>query len=109
MPGLFEMYGSKAADGARSRYSAVRQLDAQPIIGRLDTRREPPAQLLVIKVRVQVGQDRAPRFEARDPGEGLGDAQVARMRLVAQRVDDPDFQRAEHGNAVLGQAGEVTG
>ena len=34
-------------------------------------------------------------FDALDPGERLGDAEVARMRPVAQRVDDPDVEAGE--------------
>ena len=54
--------------------------------------RQPAAQFLVVEVGVQVGQDRPPGLEPLDPGQRLVDAEMARMRRVAQRVDDPDIE-----------------
>src|SRR5262245_53123088 len=48
------------------RSGAVRQLDRQAVVGRLDMRRQPPAQLVVVEVRMQIGQDRPPGLERLD-------------------------------------------
>ena len=58
---------------------------------------------------MQVRQDGAPRLDARDPLNGIADAEMARMRRVAQRIDDPDIKPGEFTQTVIRQVGEVAG
>src|ERR1700742_151440 len=71
--------------------------DREPVIGRLDARRQLPLQGLVVEVDMQIGQDGALGLYPRDPVEGLREMGVARMRRVAQGVDDPAFDAVERG------------
>ena len=43
-----------------------------PVIGRLDVRRQFPPQRLVVEIGMQVGQDRPLRLQPLDPGQRLG-------------------------------------
>src|SRR5260370_42358562 len=65
------------------------EFDSEPIIGRLDIGRQPAAQFVVIEIGMQVGENRAPRRDALDPVERLGDGEMTRMRLVAPRIGEP--------------------
>ena len=56
---------------------------------------------------MHVGQDRALRLHARDPGERIRDAEMARVRTVAQRVDDPDRKAGHRRQARLRQVVQV--
>src|SRR6266536_2214009 len=77
--------------------------DRHAVIGRLDIRRQAALELGIIEVRMQVGENRPPRPDPLDPGERLLDAEMARMRPVAQGVDDPEIETGERGDARLGQ------
>src|SRR5262245_9761474 len=87
--------------------SRVGQFDAEPVIGRLDVGREPAAQFVVIEIGMQVGQNRALGFEALDPIQRFRDAQVAQVRLVAERIEDPDVEAFEGRDAVGRQTLEI--
>src|SRR5262245_9305054 len=58
---------------------------------------------------MEIGQDRAPGIDAPDPGQRIIDAEMARMRAVAQRIHDPDFGPRERSHARLRQAAQVAG
>src|SRR5262249_56279327 len=83
------------------------QLEHQAIEGRLHVGRQPRLELLVVEIGVQVGQDRPARLDPLDPAERVGDAEMARMRAVAQRVHDPDLESLQRRDAPLRQATEV--
>src|SRR6186713_1228870 len=53
---------------------------------------------------MQVGQDRAFRFDPGDPFQCLIEMEMARMRGSTERVDDPDLQARKCRNAVRRQA-----
>ena len=89
--------------------TSIGKLDADAVIGRLDMRRQLRAQRLVVEIGMQVGQDRALGLDALDPGERLGQAEMARMRRVAQRVDDPDVEPGQRRGAFGRQVAEVAG
>ena len=67
------------------------------------------AQRLVIEVGMQVGQDRALRLDPGDPGQRLVEIEMARMRRLAQRVDDPDVEAGQRRDAFGRQALDVGG
>src|SRR5262249_39206878 len=105
-------FDAAAADGetyGQPRRPSVRKLDGQAVIGRLDMRRQPPAQLVIVEVRMQIGQDRPPRLERLDQLERLVDAEVRRMRLVAERVDDPDIKVGERREALGREPDQIAG
>src|SRR5262245_52503763 len=58
---------------------------------------------------MQVRQDRAFRFDPRDPFQRLIEMEMARMRSPAQRVDDPNVKAGKRRNAVRWQAFDVGG
>ena len=65
------------------------------------------AQHLVIEIGVQIGQDGAARLEPLDPGERVVEREMARVRPVAQRIDDPDVEAGERRDALRRQAAQV--
>jgi hypothetical protein len=70
-------------------------------------RRQARFQRLEIKIAVQIGEDRALRLQPFDPGQRLADAEMAGMRTVAQRIDDPQIEAFERLDALCGQINEV--
>jgi hypothetical protein len=52
----------------------------------------PRAQDVTIEVGVQVGEDRALRFELLNPAQGVGDREMARVRPIPKCVDNPDVE-----------------
>src|SRR5262245_4111341 len=87
----------------------VRHLDPQSVEGGLHVGRQLAAQLFVIEIGMEIGQDRAAGLDPRDPRERVLDTEMARMRPVAQRVHDPDFGAGKGRDAGLRQAAEVAG
>src|SRR5262249_47636059 len=83
--------------------------DAQPVISRVDMRGQLRLELCIIEIGVHVGEDGALRPDARDPLQRLVDAQMGRVRLVAQRVHDPDIEAGKGGNARRWQVDQVAG
>src|SRR5262245_48860054 len=71
--------------------------------------RQLAAQFLVVEIGMKIGEDRAPRFDPRDPAERVLDTEMARMRLVTQRVHDPDLGPGERRDARLGQPTQIAG
>ena len=65
--------------------------------------------VVVVEVGVQVGQDRAPRLEPLDPAQRLGQAEMAGVRPVAQRIDHPDIEAVERRDAFVRQAAQIAG
>ena len=59
--------------------------DLQAIEGGLNMRRQLAAQLVIIEIGMQIGQDRTGGFDAGDPTERVIDAEMARVRPIAQR------------------------
>src|ERR1700693_4813867 len=94
---------------ARSRSSLGfrSQADLHAVIGRLDVVRKLAAQNLVVDVGMQVGQDGALGPDALDPRQRILDGEMTRMRRIAQRVEDPDFEVAQHRHAVRRNPVEV--
>src|SRR6202049_1720134 len=93
----------------RSSQGLRRQADLHAVIGRLDVVRKLAAQNLVVDVGMQVGQDGALRPDALDPGQRILDGEMTRMRRIAQRVKNPDFEVTQHRHAVRRNAVEVAG
>src|SRR6266516_1871250 len=87
----------------------VRHDDLQAIEGGLDMRRQLAAQLVIIEIGMQIGQDRTGGFDAGDPTERVIDAEMARVRPIAQRVHNPDFGTGKRSNAGLRQPTQVAG
>src|SRR5215208_341808 len=87
----------------------LRQVNSQTIESRLHVNRQAAAQFLVIELGMQIGQDRAPRLQPLDPGQRFRHAEMARMRLVTQCVNDPDVEPAECRHALRRQSAEVAG
>src|SRR5262249_3686504 len=87
----------------------VRHLDPQSVEGGIHVGRQLAAQLFVIEIGMEIGQDRAAGLDPRDPRERVLDTEMARMRPVAQRVHDPDLGPGKGRDAGLGQAAEVAG
>ena len=92
-----------------ARHGVVGKLDAEPIVSRLDMGGSRLAQLVVVQVRMQIGQDRPPRPELLDQRERFVDAQMAGMRFVTQGVDDPDVEVGERREALRRQPDQVAG
>src|SRR5262249_13451618 len=84
-------------------------LELHAVEGGLDVWRKAAAERLVIKVGVEIGQDRAPRAQALDPGQRLVDGKMARMRTLAERIDDPYVQALQQRNARLRNGADVRG
>ena len=80
--------------GTCARPAALASLDddRHAVIGDRDVGRQARAERVVVEVGVQIGEDRLRRRHAGDPAEGVANREVARMRRVAQRVDDPEVQ-----------------
>jgi hypothetical protein len=74
---------------------ACGHLERQAVERRLHVRRQVPAQELVIEIGMQVGQDRSARLDTLDPGQRLVDTEVARVRPIAQRIDDPQLEASQ--------------
>ena len=76
-------------------------------------RRQLAAQYLVIEIGVHVGQDGAARLDALDPCQRVVEREMAWMRPVAQRVDDPEIETCQGRDALrrdvaeIGRIGEV--
>src|SRR6266851_10347277 len=96
-----------ASSPCRSSQGLRAEPDLHPVIGRLDVPRKLAAQGLVVEVGMQVGQDGALGPDALDPGQRIVDGEMARMRRIAQRVEDPDFEVAQHRHAVRRNPVEV--
>jgi len=64
-------------------------------------RRQADTQRLVIEVGVHVGEDRARRLDPPDPVQRVRDAEMARMRHMAQRIDDPEVESGERRDTGL--------
>src|SRR5512139_1105775 len=98
---------------SRREHGASRR-ERHPVIGRLYTRRQFSTQRRVVHVGVQVGQDRTFRFDPCDPLERLVQIEMARVRLSAKCINDPDLKACERGNAFgrqafdVGRVGDVT-
>jgi len=54
-------------------------------------RRQLAAQLIIIEIGMQIGQDRTGGFDAGDPPSASSTLEMARVRPIAQRVHNPDF------------------
>ena len=70
-------------------------------------RRQLAAQLVIIEIGMQIGQDRTGGFDAGDPTERVIDAEMARVRPIAQRVHNPDFGTGKRSNAGLRQPTQI--
>jgi len=92
-----------------SRGRGIRHKELEPIEGWLDMGRQLTAQLGIIEIGVQIGQNRAAGFDPCDPGERIVDAEVARVRPVAQRIHDPDLDTGKRRDASLREPAEVAG
>src|SRR5215475_14457365 len=87
------------------RVSADFQL--HPVIARHHALRQALPQHLVIEVGVHVGDDRALRLEAVDPGQRVVDAEMAGMGGVTKAVDDPEIEIFEERPALAPDVAEV--
>src|SRR5579871_1035210 len=96
-----------ARDFSRSAAFGRRKLDLEPVKGRLDMGRQLAAQNVVVEVEVHVGEDRPPGRKPLDPLERFGDREMARVRLVAQSIDDPQINASERRNAFRRQVAQV--
>jgi len=98
-----------ARDFSRSAAFGRRKLDLEPVKGRLDMGRQLAAQNVVVEVEVHVGEDRPPGRKPLDPLERFGDREMARVRPVPQRVDDPDIEAFKRRNRFRRHTGKVAG
>ena len=57
-------------------------------------RGQPAAQHIVIEIGMQIGEDRAVRLHSLDPAQRIVDGEMAWMRRIAERIDDPDVECA---------------
>ena len=71
--------------------------------------RQLAAQLVVVEIGVEVGEDRAAGLDPRDPHERILDTEMAGMGPVAQRVHDPNRGTRERRDAGLRQPAEIAG
>src|SRR5208337_739299 len=90
-----------------SSLSAGEALDAHPVIGRDDVRRQALQQRFVIEIGVKVGQDRPARAHRLDFRQRVVEAEMRRVRTIAQRVDDPHLEPLEKPPAGLRNAFDV--
>jgi hypothetical protein len=86
-----------------------RRFDREPVEPGLHIGRQPGAQCLVVQIGMKVGQDRPGRLNPFDPRQCIVDAEMARMRLISERIHDPDIDPCQGSYAGLGQAAQVTG
>src|SRR5438874_11747446 len=84
-------------------------IDDHAVVSRLDMRRQLALELVVVEIRMQVGEDRAARLDVLDPGERVLDTEMARLRPVAQRIHDPDVEPGERRGALGRHSAEVAG
>src|SRR2546423_10935228 len=85
----------------------LRQPDLHAVVGRLDVVRKLGADGLVVDIGMQVGQDRAFRSDPLDPPQRVGDREMTGMRRIAQRVENPDLEIAQHLHVCFRHAVEV--
>src|SRR5207244_10242492 len=85
----------------------ARQADRKAIVSRLDIGRQLGGQRGVIEVGMEVGQDRPLGVKALDPAERVGDREVAWMREVAQRIEDPHVEVFEQPYAARIDIAEI--
>src|SRR3990167_6685527 len=90
-----------------------RYRETHPVVRRFDARWQSCTQLGVIHVGMQVGQDRPFRLDPPDPVQRLVEIEVAGVRRLAQRVDDPDVETGQKAEAFwlqtfdVGRVGDV--
>src|SRR4029077_1370000 len=77
------------------------------VIGGLDIGQQFLLQFLIVEVDMHMGEDRAFRPHALDPGQRLIDAEMARMRGVAERIDDPYIEIAQISQRLLRKIAHV--
>src|SRR5207244_13012725 len=79
---------------SRSRRLVV-DLQHEAIISQLDTRRQVRVRLRVAEIVADVREVRALGAQALRHGDRFGDAEVRRVRPVAQRIEDHDAHAVE--------------
>src|SRR5690606_1944533 len=89
------------------RPAAGSDLDDHAVMGRLHVGRQCAAQRLVVEAVVHMRQDSALHAEPRDPAQRFADAEVAWMRLVAQRIDEPDVRAFNYGLSFRFQPADI--
>src|ERR1700728_1811977 len=102
-------YLSKSQVNWPLRELSLRYADCHAVEAGLDMGWQFLAQNVVVEIGVQVGENGARRLEPVDPAERVGEGEMTRMRPVAQRVDDPDFEIGQSGAGVRRHAAEVAG
>src|SRR5579875_3818609 len=60
-----------------------------------------------IEIRMKIGQDRVLRAKMVDPSECFGDREMARMRRVAQGIDNPEVEVLQEMSALRRDRVEV--
>src|SRR5947199_4491134 len=83
------------------------QADLHAVISRLDVLRELAAQGLVVEIGMQIDQHGALRPDALDPRQRILDGEMTRMRRIAQRVENPDFEISQYRYAVRRDTVEI--
>ena len=101
-----DMAGMPAA-ARRGRSGSGVDRDTHPVKGGLDMGGKPRLEFRIIEVGMHIGQDRPPGLDALDPGHCVVHAEVARMRLVAQRIHDPEIETRQGFYARVRQVDEV--
>src|ERR1700760_2290036 len=71
------------------------QFQPHPVIAGHDVIGQALPDHLVVEIGMHVGDDRAPRLEALDPGQRVAQAEMARMGRVTQAIDDPQIELLE--------------
>ena len=79
-----------------------RQCDCETVECRFYMRRQLGAQVVVIEVGMQVGQDRSGGFDPPNPCQRVVDTEVAWVWPVTERIHDPDFGAGQRRNAGRG-------
>src|SRR3954447_785984 len=80
---------------ARLATTSIPSLDHQPVVRRQHALWQPARPVGVVDLVVHVGEIAPRRPDAVDPAQGHLEVGVARVRAVAERVDDPDVEALE--------------
>ena len=85
------------------------ELQNHAVVGRHNAIGKLRREFIVIDINVQMGQDRPFRPHLSDPGQRFCHRQMARVRRVAQRIQDPDIEIAQIRQRLIGQIVQVAG
>src|SRR5262245_24858920 len=79
----------------------------QPVIRQLDVRRKPLVRRFVLEVVGHVRQIRLGRLQTLNHVKGLIQAEMGRVRLQPQRVQDQDLEPLQKSHALSGNLADI--